>query len=137
MKVGKYELGKTLGRGAFGKVKVATSIENRQEYVIKIIEKNAGGSEGKPRKNVEQEVRLEISVMKVLNHDNIVKLFEVMESNNHYYIVLESVRGGDLCDHIMSAGKLPEDISKKYFFHLINGLSACHEVSFTPFFRHH
>eukprot|EP01061_Rhynchopus_euleeides_P017029 TRINITY_DN28396_c1_g1_i1.p1 TRINITY_DN28396_c1_g1~~TRINITY_DN28396_c1_g1_i1.p1 ORF type:complete len:380 (+),score=133.21 TRINITY_DN28396_c1_g1_i1:140-1279(+) len=127
MKVGKYELGKTLGRGAFGKVKVATSIETGQEYVIKIIEKNAGGPD-KPRKNVEQEVRLEISVMKVLNHENIVKLYEVMESNNHYYIVLESVRGGDLCDHIMSAGKLPEDISKKYFFHLINGLSACHQA---------
>ena len=127
MKVGKYELGKTLGRGAFGKVKVATSLETRQEYVIKIIEKNGGNSE-KPRKNVEQEVRLEISVMKVLNHENIVKLYEVMESNNHYYIVLESVRGGDLCDHIMSAGKLPEDISKKYFSHLVLGLTACHQV---------
>eukprot|EP01063_Lacrimia_lanifica_P037479 TRINITY_DN7709_c1_g1_i1.p2 TRINITY_DN7709_c1_g1~~TRINITY_DN7709_c1_g1_i1.p2 ORF type:complete len:387 (+),score=185.27 TRINITY_DN7709_c1_g1_i1:56-1216(+) len=133
MRVGKYELGKTIGRGAFGKVKVCTSTETGQEVVIKIIEKNPGRAAGNPSpsnkaKKVEQEVRLEISVMKLLDHENIVKLFEVMESTNHYYIVLESVRGGDLCDHIMSAGKLTEDISKKYFFHLLNGLQACHDA---------
>eukprot|EP01059_Diplonema_ambulator_P036539 TRINITY_DN9139_c0_g1_i4.p1 TRINITY_DN9139_c0_g1~~TRINITY_DN9139_c0_g1_i4.p1 ORF type:complete len:216 (+),score=48.82 TRINITY_DN9139_c0_g1_i4:69-650(+) len=125
MRVGKYELGKTVGRGAFSKVKIATHMETQEEFVLKIIDKrNADGD--KQRKNVEQEVRLEISIMKLLNHENIVKMYEVMESSKHYYIVLESVRGGDLCDHIMSAGKLPEEQGKKYFVHLVNGLSACH-----------
>ena len=125
MRVGKYELGKTIGRGAFSKVKVATHLETRKEFVLKIIDKKAADGE-KQKKNVEAEVRLEISIMKLLNHENIVKMYEVMESSKHYYIVLESVRGGDLCDHIMDAGKLAEATAKKHLYHLVQGLNACH-----------
>eukprot|EP01064_Diplonema_japonicum_P011685 TRINITY_DN1911_c2_g1_i1.p1 TRINITY_DN1911_c2_g1~~TRINITY_DN1911_c2_g1_i1.p1 ORF type:complete len:408 (+),score=88.98 TRINITY_DN1911_c2_g1_i1:78-1226(+) len=127
MRVGKYELGKTVGRGAFSKVKVAVHMETDEEYVLKIIDKRSSSGD-KQRKNVEQEVRLEISIMKLLDHVNIVRMYEVMESSKHYYIVLESVRGGDLCDHIMSAGKLSEEQGKKYFANLCTGLSACHQA---------
>eukprot|EP00755_Sulcionema_specki_P014682 Sspe_Gene.57359::Locus_31478_Transcript_1_1_Confidence_1.000_Length_1343::g.57359::m.57359 len=127
MRVGKYELGKTIGRGAFSKVKVAIHTETEKEYVLKIIDKR-GNDSGKTAKDVEAEVKLEISIMKILNHENIVKMYEVMESSKHYYIVLESVRGGDLCDHVMDAGKLSEDIARKYLQHLVYGLIACHQA---------
>ena len=126
MKVGQYELGKTIGRGAFSKVKVATHMESRTEFVVKIIDKLGGGS--KSQKDVKNEVKLEISIMKRLTHENIVRMYEVMESSKHYYIVLESVRGGDLCDHIMGAGKLEERTAKKYLVHLCEGLKSCHHA---------
>ncbi|KAJ9449200.1 CBL-interacting serine/threonine-protein kinase 24 [Diplonema papillatum] len=124
MKVGQYELGKTIGRGAFSKVKIAIHVETNKEYVVKIISKT--GAANKTPQDVKQEVKGEISIMKRLAHDNIVKMYEVMESCNHYFIVLESVMGGDLCDHIMTEGKLGETIAKKYVRHLVEGLRACH-----------
>jgi len=71
---------------------------------------------------------MEISIMKVLNHENIVRMYEVMESSKHFYIVLESVRGGDLCDHIMDAGKLAEEKARTYLWGLCEGLIACHSA---------
>eukprot|EP01062_Namystynia_karyoxenos_P067123 TRINITY_DN60_c0_g1_i2.p1 TRINITY_DN60_c0_g1~~TRINITY_DN60_c0_g1_i2.p1 ORF type:complete len:404 (+),score=131.31 TRINITY_DN60_c0_g1_i2:146-1357(+) len=124
-RVGKYELGKTVGKGAFSKVKVATNVDTGAEFVIKIIDKR-GGDGDKSEQKVEAEVKHEISIMKVLNHENIVRMFEVMESSKHFYIVLESVRGGDLCDHIMDSGKLQERQASKYLHHLVEGLLACH-----------
>eukprot|EP01065_Artemidia_motanka_P011371 TRINITY_DN16108_c0_g1_i1.p1 TRINITY_DN16108_c0_g1~~TRINITY_DN16108_c0_g1_i1.p1 ORF type:complete len:387 (+),score=56.42 TRINITY_DN16108_c0_g1_i1:222-1382(+) len=123
-KVGKYELGKTVGRGAFSKVKVAIHLETGEEYVIKIIDKRGGGD--KSESQVEKDVKHEISIMKVLHHENIVRMYEVMESSKHFYIVLESVRGGDLCDHVMDAGKLEEKVAAKFLHHLVEGLIACH-----------
>eukprot|EP01062_Namystynia_karyoxenos_P067124 TRINITY_DN60_c0_g1_i4.p1 TRINITY_DN60_c0_g1~~TRINITY_DN60_c0_g1_i4.p1 ORF type:complete len:387 (+),score=150.14 TRINITY_DN60_c0_g1_i4:112-1272(+) len=124
MKVGKYELGKTIGRGAFSKVKLAIHSETQKEFVLKIIDKRGDGS--KTVQEITADLKMEISIMKVLNHENIVRMFEVMESSKHFYIVLESVRGGDLCDHIMDAGKLPEEKGRKYLWGLTEGLIACH-----------
>eukprot|EP01059_Diplonema_ambulator_P010639 TRINITY_DN20656_c0_g1_i1.p1 TRINITY_DN20656_c0_g1~~TRINITY_DN20656_c0_g1_i1.p1 ORF type:complete len:382 (+),score=55.37 TRINITY_DN20656_c0_g1_i1:168-1313(+) len=126
MKVGQYELGKTIGRGAFSKVKIANHLETGQEFVVKIIDKLGGGT--KSVRDVKTEVKLEISIMKRLTHTNIVRMYEVMESSKHYYIVLESVRGGDLCDHIMTEGKLTEKVAAGYFRDLCEGLRACHEA---------
>ncbi|KAJ9469229.1 CBL-interacting protein kinase 33 [Diplonema papillatum] len=126
MKVGQYELGKTIGRGAFSKVKVATHMESGEEFVVKIIDKLGDGK--KSPQDVKQEVKGEISIMKRLRHENIVRMYEVMESSKHYYIVLESVRGGDLCDHIMTEGKLDEKTAKRYLRNLCEGLLACHRA---------
>eukprot|EP01064_Diplonema_japonicum_P007953 TRINITY_DN15540_c0_g1_i1.p1 TRINITY_DN15540_c0_g1~~TRINITY_DN15540_c0_g1_i1.p1 ORF type:complete len:381 (+),score=53.37 TRINITY_DN15540_c0_g1_i1:41-1183(+) len=126
MKVGQYELGKTIGRGAFSKVKIATHMETGEEFVVKIIDKLGGGM--KSERDVKTEVKLEISIMKRLTHTNIVRMYEVMESSKHYYIVLESVRGGDLCDHIMTEGKLSEKVAAGYLRDLCEGLKACHSA---------
>ena len=125
MKIGKYQLGKTVGKGAFSKVKVAINTETGEEYVIKIIDKTGRGS--KTGVVIEKEVKMEISLMKLLKHKNIVQMYEVMESSKHFYIVLESVRGGDLCDRIMENGKLTEEEAQHYVRHLIDGLLACHQ----------
>lgn len=126
MRVGKYELGKTIGRGAFSKVKVANHTETSQEFVLKIIDKRGDGS--KTVQEITADLKMEISIMKVLNHKNIVRMYEVMESSKHFYIVLESVRGGDLCDHIMDAGKLSEAKAIGYLCGLTEGMIACHSA---------
>ena len=124
MRVGEYELGKTLGHGSSSKVKVATNVGTGEEFVVKIVAKK--GDSIRSSKDVKNEVRMEIAVMKRLQHVNIVQLVEVMESKNHYYIVLESVRGGDLCEKIMKEHKLHEDQAVTYLGNFIEGLRACH-----------
>lgn len=73
---GLFELHETVGSGGFAKVKLATHLATGQKVAIKIMDKRQLG-EDLPR------VRLEISAMKVLRHQNICKLFQVRQGQNH------------------------------------------------------
>ena len=71
-KIGKYELGKTLGKGTFSKVKYGVDVETNQASAIKIIDKQQLAKE-----HMEEQLKREIAIMKHLKHENIVQLKEV------------------------------------------------------------
>jgi serine/threonine protein kinase len=121
-KIGKYELGKTLGTGNFSKVKLGTDSESGETWAIKIIDK-----EQLAKEHMEEQLKREIAVMKLLKHDNIVQLKEVMQTANHIYLVLELVTGGELFDKIVAAKKFDEATARKYFHQLIMGIHYCHQ----------
>ncbi|XP_010500348.1 PREDICTED: CBL-interacting serine/threonine-protein kinase 17-like [Camelina sativa] len=121
MRVGKYELGRTLGEGNSAKVKYATDTVSGQSFAVKIIDKSRI-----TRLNVSFQIKREIRTLKVLKHPNIVRLHEVLASKTKIYMVLELVTGGDLFDRIVSKGKLPEIEGRKMFQQLIDGISYCH-----------
>ncbi|KAG2255334.1 hypothetical protein Bca52824_074628 [Brassica carinata] len=121
MRVGKYELGRTLGEGNSAKVKLATDIVSGQSFAVKIIDKSRTS-----RLNVPFQIKREIRTLKVLKHPNIVRLHEVLASKTKIYMVLECVAGGDLFDRIVSKGKLSETEGRKMFQQLIDGISYCH-----------
>ncbi|KAG9144175.1 hypothetical protein Leryth_023164 [Lithospermum erythrorhizon] len=128
IRVGKYELGRTLGEGSFAKVKFATNVQTHQVVAIKIIDRQRVLR----HKMVEQylslplKIKREISTMKMIKHPNVLNLFEVMGSKSKIYIVLEYVDGGELFDKITKFGKLKEDEARKYFHQLINAVDYCH-----------
>ncbi|KAG6663738.1 hypothetical protein CIPAW_02G044300 [Carya illinoinensis] len=72
------------------------------------------------------ELKREISIMKLIKHPNVVKLFEVMASKSKIYIVLEFVGGGELFDQIAKHRRLKEDEARRYFQQLINAVDYCH-----------
>jgi 5'-AMP-activated protein kinase catalytic alpha subunit len=121
MRVGKYELGRTLGEGNSAKVKFAIDTLTGESFAIKIIEKSCI-----TRLNVSFQIKREIRTLKVLKHPNIVRLHEVLASKTKIYMVLECVTGGDLFDRIVSKGKLSETQGRKMFQQLIDGVSYCH-----------
>ena len=120
-KIGKYELGHTLGSGAFSKVKLATDIETGQKWAIKIIDK-----EQLAREHLEEQLKREIAIMKSLNHPHIVHLREVMQTANHIYMVLEVIKGGELFDRIVESKKFDEATARRFFQQLVTGVSYCH-----------
>ncbi|CAK9857118.1 unnamed protein product [Sphagnum jensenii] len=120
-RVGKYELGKTLGEGTFAKVKYAKNMETGESVAIKVLDKD----KVLKHKMVEQ-IKREISTMKLVKHPNIVQLLEVIASKTKIYIVLEYVTGGELFDKILHQGRLKEDESRKYFQQLIEAVDYCH-----------
>ncbi|KAG5391541.1 hypothetical protein IGI04_021504 [Brassica rapa subsp. trilocularis] len=95
MRVGKYELGRTLGEGNSAKVKLATDTVSGQSFAVKIIDKSSI-----KRLNVSFQIKREIRTLKVLKHPNIVRLHEVLASKTKIYMVLECVTGGDLFDRV-------------------------------------
>ncbi|XP_077248444.1 CBL-interacting protein kinase 9 [Tasmannia lanceolata] len=120
-RVGKYEIGKTLGEGTFAKVKYARNVETDEYVAIKVLDK----AQVLRHKMVEQ-IKREISTMKLIKHPNVVKLHEVMASKTKIYIVLEFVNGGELFDKIVNHGRLKEDEARRYFQQLINAVDYCH-----------
>uniref|UniRef100_A0A668TPP8 non-specific serine/threonine protein kinase n=1 Tax=Oreochromis aureus TaxID=47969 RepID=A0A668TPP8_OREAU len=87
--VGNYRLLKTIGKGNFAKVKLARHMLTGREVAIKIIDKT------QLNPNSLQKLFREVRIMKILNHPNIVKLFEVIETERTLYLVMEYASGGE------------------------------------------
>ena len=119
--VGKYEIGRTLGEGTFGKVKHAVHVSSRVEVAIKVLDK-----ERIQKQSMGSQIKKEISIMKQLSHENVVKLKEVLASRTKIFIVLELVTGGELFDLIVQRGRLDEAASRIYFRQLVSGVAYCH-----------
>ncbi|XXG78933.1 hypothetical protein AAC387_Pa09g0107 [Persea americana] len=122
MRVGKYELGRTLGEGNFGKVKFAKNIETGQGFAVKILEKKRILD-----LKIGDQIKREIGTLKLLKHPNVVRLYEVIASKTKIYMVLEYVTGGELFDKIEHRTRLPEDEGRKLFQQLIDAVSYCHD----------
>ncbi|TVU21325.1 hypothetical protein EJB05_30953 [Eragrostis curvula] len=120
--LGRYEIGRTLGEGNFGKVKYARHRATGGHFAIKILDRNKILSQ-----HIDVQIRREIGTLKVLKHPNVVRLHEVAASKTKIYMVLEFVNGGELFDKIAARGKLPEQEGRKLFQQLIDGISYCHD----------
>ena len=122
-KVGKYDLGRTLGEGTFGKVKYAQNTETQEAVAIKVLDK-----EKIQKQNMGNQIKKEISIMKMVKHKYIVGMIEVLASKSKIFIVLELVTGGELFDKIVRDGKLAEDQALFYLGQLVEGVSYCHKL---------
>ncbi|XVF48082.1 hypothetical protein PTKIN_Ptkin03bG0162500 [Pterospermum kingtungense] len=72
------------------------------------------------------QIKREISIMKIVGHPNIVRLHQVLASRRKIYIFLEFVSGGELYDKIVDRGRLPENECRRYFQQLIDAVAHCH-----------
>lgn len=117
---GKYELGRLLGHGTFAKVYHARNLQSGKSVAMKIV-----GKEKVIKVGMMEQVKREISVMKMVKHRNIVQLHEVMASKSKIYLAMELVRGGELFSKI-SKGRLKEDAARFYFQQLISAVDFCH-----------
>ncbi|KAL3616873.1 CBL-interacting serine/threonine-protein kinase 23 [Castilleja foliolosa] len=120
-RVGRYELGRTLGEGSFAKVKFARNLETGENVAIKILDK-----EKVLKHKMIGQIKREISTMKLIRHPHVIRMFEVMASKTKIYIVMEFVTGGELFDKIATRGRLKEDEARKYFQQLIHAVDYCH-----------
>ncbi|XP_063226737.1 maternal embryonic leucine zipper kinase-like isoform X2 [Bacillus rossius redtenbacheri] len=120
---GLYEVQKTIGCGGFAKVKVGIHVLTGEKVAIKIMEKNTLG-EDLPR------VKMEIEALKSLSHHHICKLYQVIETPSHYFLVMEYCAGGELFDHIVSKDRLGEGESRSFFRQIVSAVAHLHEKGF-------
>lgn len=64
----------------------------------------------------------EAQILRTLDHPNIIRLFEVMETKNNLFLILEYASGGELLDYIVSKGKLEEEEAKKFTKQIMDAL---------------
>lgn len=123
VKFGDYILGSTLGEGEFGKVKMGWKKDSTVQVAIKLIRKEslAGNATRLPK------IYREISILRELQHPNIVKLHEFIETERHMGIVLEYASGGELFDYILNHRYLKDPAARRLFAQLVSGVGYLHK----------
>lgn len=119
--VGNYRLLKTIGKGNFAKVKLARHIPTGREVAIKIIDKTQLNPSSL------QKLYREVRIMKILNHPNIVKLFEVIETEKTLYLVMEYASGGEVFDYLVAHGRMKEKEARAKFRQIVSAVQYCHQ----------
>ena len=100
------------GEGTYGTVKKAVlKINKHRVFAIKNIRKRQADIQ-----NDLEKVMYEIELMKILDHPNIERFYEVYEDKSNFFLVLEYLGGGDLFDRIVRKKKVPENEAKKYMW---------------------
>lgn len=117
---GKYEMGRLLGQGTFAKVYHARNLITSDSVAVKAVSKDQVRKEG-----LMDQIKREISVMRLVRHPNVVELKEVMATKQRVYFVMEYVKGGELFAKV-AKGRLKEDLARKYFQQLISAVDFCH-----------
>ncbi|ESP01093.1 hypothetical protein LOTGIDRAFT_140020 [Lottia gigantea] len=123
-RVGNYLLGKTLGEGSFAKVKEALHVPTGEKVAVKVIDKKRARADSYVRKNLRREGKL----LQMVRHPNVVKLLEIMETENSYYLVTELCQGGDFMDYICKKRKLEEGEGKKYVKQIVSAVDYLHRL---------
>ncbi|KAI8116088.1 hypothetical protein FF38_00917 [Lucilia cuprina] len=121
IRVGFYDIERTIGKGNFAVVKLARHRITKNEVAIKIIDKSQLDTTNL------QKVYREVEIMKRLNHPHIIKLYQVMETKNMIYIVSEYASQGEIFDYIAKYGRMSETAARFKFWQILSAVDYCHK----------
>lgn len=117
-----YQLGKILGQGALGEVRTCKSKLGQQVRAVKIIKK------AKMNAMEQKFFEAELSILRKLDHPNIMKIFEVFEDNVNYFLVTELCQGVELFETIQSKVRFSEFEAAEIVKQLLQAISYCHNL---------
>lgn len=117
-----YIIGKTIGDGNFAVVKECVSRDTNETLALKIIDKKKTIG-AKETKMIENEVK----TMRAIKHANCVALYDVIDTEEHLYLVMELVTGGDLFDRIIQKGRYPEAEAAGIVSNMATALAHMHQ----------
>lgn len=120
----RYRLEKTIGKGSYGKVKLAVDLHTCQQVAVKFI---ARSSIRKPAHKT--RIRREINLLKALHHPNIVSLYETVETPTDIVLMMEYVPGADLFERLVAKHdqRFSEDEARCIFEQLVSAIEYCHQ----------
>ncbi|XP_029111332.1 serine/threonine-protein kinase SIK3 homolog isoform X1 [Scleropages formosus] len=119
-RVGYYDIERTIGKGNFAVVKLATHIVTKAKVAIKIVDKTQLDDE-----NLKKIFR-EVQIMKMLRHPHIIRLYQVMETERILYLVTEYASGGEIFDHLVAHGRMAEKDARRKFKQIVAAVYFCH-----------
>ena len=120
-KIGDYEIIKTIGEGTFGKVKLEKNIPTNELVEIKILEK-AKLNDKEDLNNIMKEIKF----LKTFNHINIISLYEIIETEMNYYIIMEYAEN-ELFSYIVENNYLDEETASFFFIQIIFSIEYIHK----------
>ncbi|OAA62507.1 serine/threonine-protein kinase [Niveomyces insectorum RCEF 264] len=142
--IGPWQLGKTLGKGSSARVRAARHCVTHQAVAVKIIaKKTARMTQSGSIAQLDQvdsnlpehvngvrrmplAIEREVAILKLIEHPNIVKLYDIWENRNEIYLILEYVENGDLFTYVSRNGPLTEEASIFVFRQIMSAVQYCH-----------
>ena len=121
-KIDQYIMEEKLGEGIFGTVKLATHKITKGKVAIKILNKN------KITKSQQTLLTRELSILRKMNHFNIIKLYSIIETETIIYLIQEYSEGKELSNYIQNHSKLDEKEACKFFQQIISGIEYIHKM---------
>lgn len=122
--IGHYILGKTIGEGTFGKVKLGTHILTGEKVAVKVLEKDRIVDVA----DVERVAR-EVYILKLIRHSHVVQLYEIIETSRQLYLIMEYASGGELFDYIVASGRVEEREASHFFRQIVDGVEEIHKMN--------
>ena len=116
-----YTIGKKLGEGSYGEVKLAIHKKSLLKRAMKIIKINSIPEMEK------QSLLQEVEILKSLDHPNIIKIFDLYEDSKNYYLITEYCSGGELFDRIQKNAVFTEREAARYIKQLLSALTYLHD----------
>ncbi|KAK3176347.1 hypothetical protein OEA41_007670 [Lepraria neglecta] len=132
---GEWSLGKTIGAGSMGKVKLAKNLETGEQVAVKIVPRQSTdehrSDRDRERADHSKEIRTarEAAIVTLLNHPYVCAMRDVVRTNYHWYMLFEYVNGGQMLDYIISHGRLKEKQARKFGRQIASALDYCHRNS--------
>ncbi|KAM9267663.1 uncharacterized protein FYN16_005677 [Cariama cristata] len=120
--VGSYLVGKMINKGSFAKVMEGLHIPTGEKVAIKVIDKRRAKQDSYVFKNIKREPRIH----QMIKHPNVVRLYETLETDNSYYMVMELCLGGDLLDRICDRKRLAEREVRRYTRQILSAVEYLH-----------
>ncbi|KAH7906608.1 kinase-like domain-containing protein [Hygrophoropsis aurantiaca] len=134
--IGQWIIGECVGKGASGRVRIAKHRRTGELAAVKILPlqpiMNSRASLATQQAKSEKQrlgIDREIIMMKLMNHPNILRIYDVFEGDKELYLVLEYVEGGELFDFLVNRGRLPPLEALAYFKQIVYGLNYAHTFS--------
>jgi len=120
LRVGLYDLERTLGKGNFAIVKLGVHKLTKTKVAVKIVNKCELDDENLGK------ISREIEIMRHLSHKNVIQLYQVMESDTFMYIITEFAANGEIFDWLVTNKKMSENQAAKTFSQILNAVNYCH-----------
>ena len=144
-----FTLERELGQGNFSKVFLGTHRASREQFAIKVIEKQRIMRLKIRHPNIFNEVNMEKAVLNTLRHPNIIRLYHTYQDATNLYFLMEYIANGELWDALTLCGKqvgCTEGLARFYAADIVNALeylasqrivhryaqSFLHPFSFSP-----
>ncbi|KAG2357325.1 kinase-like domain-containing protein [Suillus spraguei] len=134
--IGPWIIGECVGKGASGRVRIAKHRRTGQLAAVKILPLqpivNSRASLATQQAKSEKQrlgIDREIIMMKLMDHPNILRIYDVFEGEKELYLVLEYVEGGELFDFLVNRGRLPPLEALSFFKQIVYGLNYAHTFS--------
>uniref|UniRef100_A0A915MJ94 Protein kinase domain-containing protein n=1 Tax=Meloidogyne javanica TaxID=6303 RepID=A0A915MJ94_MELJA len=118
----RFEITAKLGSGTYGKVSLAFDHKTEREVAVKLIKKSAIEN-----KQDLVRIRREIRIMSMLNHPNLIQIYEVFENKDKIILVMEYASGGELYDYVSKNGSLSEQEARRIFRQITSAVLYCHK----------
>ncbi|XP_051972095.1 death-associated protein kinase 1-like isoform X3 [Xyrauchen texanus] len=126
-----YEIGVELGSGQFAVVKKCRNKGTGVEYAAKCIKKRR--SKSSRRGISKDDIEREVSILKEIQHPNVITLHDVFENKNEVILILELVAGGELFDFLAEKESLSEEEATEFLKQILDGVSYLHSKQIAHF----